>query len=109
MPASTTDRGRAIELLGRHSRSSESVILRYDAPWRYLFAESVEGVVAWIESHRGAVAWGGPICAPGDEPKLVSALARQGRDQRPKACLRPLEGPTRRAALGARLPRVRGG
>src|SRR5258708_5387188 len=108
MPTSTTDRRRAIELLGRHSRSSESVILRYDAPWRYLFAESVEGVVAWIESHRVAVAWGDPICAPGDEPKLVSEFARQVRDKRLKACMLLVEEPTARAALHARLVRVRG-
>src|SRR5260221_12308715 len=102
MPASATERAHAIELLQRCSRSSESVILRYDAPWRYLFAESVEGVVAWIESHRVAVAWGDPICAPGDEPKLVSEVSRQVRDKRLKALILLVEEPTARSALDAR-------
>ena len=101
MPASATERARAIELLRRCSRSSESVILRYDAPWRYLFGRSVEGVVAWIEAHRVAVVWGDPVCAVGDERQLVSELARYARAQRLQACMLLVEEPTARAALDA--------
>jgi phosphatidylglycerol lysyltransferase len=101
MPASATERARAIELLQRCSRSSESVILRYDAPWRYLFGSSVEDVVAWIESHRVAVVWGDPICSPGNEAKLVSEFARHVRVERLKACMLLVEEPAARAALHA--------
>ena len=99
MPDSESDRARAIELLRRYSRSSESVILRYDAPWRYLFGATVDGVVAWIEAHRVAVVWGDPICAPGDERALVSEFARHARAERLQACLLLVEEPAARAAL----------
>lgn len=101
VPDSESDRTRALELLRRLSRSSESAILRYDAPWRYLFGESVEGVVAWIEAHRVAVVWGDPICAPGDEPRLLSELTGRMRAEHLHACLLLVEEPTARAALAA--------
>jgi len=101
MPKGRHERTRAIELLRRCSRSSESVILRYDAPWRYLFGTSVEGVVAWIESHRVAVVWGDPVCAPGDEGQLVSEFANHVRGARLRACMLLVEKPSARAAREA--------
>ena len=101
MPASASDRTRAVELLRRYSHSSESVILRYEAPWSYLFGEAVDGVVAWIEAHGVAVVWGDPVCAAGDERVLVSELARHARAERLKACMLLVEEPTARAALTA--------
>ena len=101
MPAPAVERTRAIELLGRCSRSSESVILRYDAPWRYLFGTSVDGVVAWIEEHRVAVVWGDPVCAPGDERTLVSEFASHARAEHLRACMLLVEEPAAQAALAA--------
>ena len=101
MPAPAVERTRAIELLRRCSRSSESVILRYDAPWRYLFGASVDGVVAWIETHRVAVVWGDPVCAPGDERRLVSEFASHTRAEHLRACMLLVEEPAAQAALAA--------
>ncbi len=98
MLASDTERARANELLRRCSHSSESVILRYDAPWRYLFGASVEGVVAWIEAHRVAVVWGDPVCAGGDERALVAEFAAHVRAERLHACMLLVEEPAARAA-----------
>jgi phosphatidylglycerol lysyltransferase len=101
MPGGAAERTRAIELLRRCSRSTESVLLRYDAPWRYLFGTSVEGVIGWIESHRVAVAWGDPVCAPGDEGALVAEFLSHVRARRLQSCLVLIEEPTARAALEA--------
>lgn len=101
MPDSESDKTRALELRRRLSRSSESVILRYDAPWRYLFGDSVEGVVAWIESNRVAVVWGDPVCGAEDERALIAEFARYARAERLQACMLLVDEPTAQAALDA--------
>jgi lysylphosphatidylglycerol synthetase-like protein (DUF2156 family) len=101
MSTPAAERERALSLVRRWSLGAESSLLRYEAPWRYLFGRSVEGVAAWIESHGVAVVWGDPACAPGDEGQLVAELAAHLGSERLKGCLLLVEAVVARAALDA--------
>lgn len=99
MSTSAAERERALTLVRRWSLGAESSLLRYEAPWRYLFGTDVEGVAAWIEAHGVAVVWGDPACAPGDEGRLISELASRLHADRLKGCLLLVEERVARAAL----------
>jgi lysylphosphatidylglycerol synthetase-like protein (DUF2156 family) len=99
MPSAAARRERALDLLRRFGTSPESICLAYEAPWRYHFGRSVEGVVAYLEAHGTAVVWGDPICAPESQAVLLAEFTVEMREAGRKVCLLIVEEDVARAAL----------
>jgi Phosphatidylglycerol lysyltransferase, C-terminal len=88
------DRARALELIDRFGTNPMSFLVRYDAPWRFHFGRSAEGVVCYQESNGYAMAWCDPVCAPADRPALLLEFTRETRARGLRVCWMAIDGPT---------------
>jgi phosphatidylglycerol lysyltransferase len=78
---------RAEELLTRFGRNPLSFCLRYDAPWQYVFADSVEGTVAYLERNGVGVVWADPLAATDAVGRLLDEATAALRGRKLRICL----------------------
>jgi phosphatidylglycerol lysyltransferase len=80
-------RARAEELLARFGRNPFSFCLRYEAPWQYIFPETVEGTVAYLERGGVGVVWADPLAAFDTVGVLLEEATAALRGRKLRICL----------------------
>ena len=95
-------RSRLLELLERYGRNPNSFLAMYEGPWSLYESASIDGGVPYVLSHGTALAWGDPLCAPGDEPALVEEFTRVMRSQRVRVCMVPVQEDVAQLAMQGR-------
>ncbi len=63
----------------------------YDGPWSLFESERVDGGLPYAVEHGTALAWGDPLCAPGDVPALLAEFTEAMRTQRLRVCMVPVQ------------------
>jgi phosphatidylglycerol lysyltransferase len=96
---SAFDRERLLALLGRFGTCPESFFVLYGAPWRFYSDARSGGVVCFVETHRTAVGWCDPLCAPDETPALLAGFKDSARSRGLRPCLLALQEPAARIAL----------
>lgn len=102
MNASSDGPARAEELLIRFGRNPFSFCLRYDAPWQYVFAEAVDGAVAYLERNGVGVIWADPLAADGTAGVVLDEAAAVLRGRKLRVCMLLVRAETAEHALGRR-------
>jgi phosphatidylglycerol lysyltransferase len=92
-------RARAEELLARFGRNPFSFCLRYEAPWQYVFPETVDGAVAYLERGGVGVVWADPLAATDTLGLLLDEVTSVLRGRRLRICLLLVGANTAAAAL----------
>ncbi|MGZ4337065.1 MAG: phosphatidylglycerol lysyltransferase domain-containing protein [Gaiellaceae bacterium] len=87
MPPASDGQVRAEELLIRFGRNPFSFCLRYEAPWQYVFAETVEGAVAYLEQDGVGVVWTDPLAAAGAAGLVLDEATAVLRGRKLRICL----------------------
>ena len=96
---SADGRARAEALLTRFGRNPFSFCLRYDAPWQYVFAEGVEGAVAYLERNGVGVVWADPLAADGAAGAVLDEAAAVLRRRKLRVCVLLVGAETAKHAL----------
>jgi phosphatidylglycerol lysyltransferase len=93
------ERGRLLELLRRYGRNPNSFLAMYDGPWSLYESRRVDGAVPYAVAHGTALAWGDPLCAPGDTGHLVREFTEAMRGRRLRVCMVPVQEDVAVAAM----------
>jgi Phosphatidylglycerol lysyltransferase, C-terminal len=93
------DRERMLGLLERFGSNPGAFLVRYRAPWSVWFGTEHEGALCYVESHRTAVVWSDPLCAPGDVEALFAEFTAAMRAGGSRVCILAVQEPVARAAL----------
>src|SRR5207244_8195423 len=62
---------------------------------------AVDGAICYIESHRTAIAWGDPLCAPQDARALVEEFTAAMKEQGLRTCWLAVSEDAARLAMGS--------
>jgi phosphatidylglycerol lysyltransferase len=95
------ERGRLLELLRRYGRNPNSFLAMYDGPWSLFESERVDGGLPYAVEHGTALAWGDPLCAPGDVRTLLEEFTGAMRARRLRVCMVPVQGDVAELAMAA--------
>ena len=96
-----TQRGRLLELLRRFGRNPNSFLAMYEGPWALYESARVDGGVPYALAHGTALAWGDPLCAPGDSAELLEEFTAAMRARRLRVCMVPVQEDVAEAAMAS--------
>jgi phosphatidylglycerol lysyltransferase len=92
-------RARAEELLVRFGRNPFSFCLRYEAPWQYVFPDTVDGTVAYLERGGVGVVWADPLASTDTVGLLLREVTAILRGRKQRICLLMIGATTAAEAL----------